>query len=257
VDQGYPEFLKVIALDVCDSTNNYLRKRWEELEACLPLLATAAEQTGGRGRDTRTWLSSRGLGLYSTFAFSMPASKKVNLLPLAAGICVIEVLGRAIDIPWGLKWPNDVVYEGKKIAGILIETFIHRRQAGCLVGIGINVNHGPADFPPELKDRATSLSLIGGQKFPITAINIQLAHGFFNWLSILESPGAPVIVDKANFYSRFLLGQKIAWHHRDTRVEGIFSGIHPDGGLILEAPDKTRKIYYSGEILDRYSFNTW
>lgn len=253
---AYPGFLEVIALDVCDSTNNYLKEHWEELKECLPVLVTAVEQTGGRGRDTRPWVSSRGLGLYSTFAFSMPATKKLNLLPLAAGICVIEVLGRVIKIPWGLKWPNDVVYEGKKIAGILIETFIHRRQACCLVGIGIDINHTPADFPPGLRATATSLAIIGGQEYPIAEIAIQLAHEFFGWIFHLQSHDASIIVDKANLYSRFLLGQQIAWHCQDAIMEGIFRGIHRDGGLILDTPDQTRKIYYSGEIVDKKSLNT-
>ncbi len=117
-------------------------------------LVLAEEQTGGRGRRGRTWHSPPGLGLWFTMAFRLenPTSSVAALL---AGLGVSQ--GIAVVVPGfqvGVKWPNDLMLNGKKVAGVLCEIVDGR----LLVGIGVNVNQGVGDFPPELGDYATSLS---------------------------------------------------------------------------------------------------
>jgi BirA family biotin operon repressor/biotin-[acetyl-CoA-carboxylase] ligase len=129
--------LEVITLEECDSTNNYLKRNYERVKDKLPVLATCVLQTAGRGREQRTWLSSRGKGLYSSFGFNLAARQYLNLLPLIAGFSVIETLQTASgirDMDLGLKWPNDVLCRGEKIAGILIENIIMETELFCIVG---------------------------------------------------------------------------------------------------------------------------
>ena len=129
-----------------DSTNARAR---ELATAGAPhgTLVTAGEQTAGRGRQGRVWSAPPGRALL----MSLVLREWPRLLPLAAALAVAEVAGEATTI----KWPNDVLLDGRKVAGILVEG---RSQEGWMVlGIGLNVALRPDDFPPELRDTAATL----------------------------------------------------------------------------------------------------
>lgn len=256
----YPGFLQVIKLKSCDSTNNYLKENYEKIKERFPVLITAARQTKGRGRDKRTWESKKGLGLYSSFGFYLKPDSKLNLLPLAAGISVIETLNQIKGLQdsndrtkdraqeFGLKWPNDILYKNRKISGILIENTIFKEEVLCIAGIGINLNHSQADFPGALKESATSLKLITGQPTAVEKVNKVLAHIFFSWLEILKNKEEKKIIEKANRLSAFLLDRRINFHRDNKIITGIFRGINSAGGIILKVPGQGAKIYYSGEL---------
>jgi BirA family biotin operon repressor/biotin-[acetyl-CoA-carboxylase] ligase len=247
----YPDFLYVIPLDQCDSTNNYIKTNHENLKDKLPVLVTSSFQTAGRGREERTWTSPKGKGLYSSIAFILGNSQNLNLLTLIAGISVIETLKKITVIELGLKWPNDILYKNKKIAGILIENIITASNIFCITGIGINLNHTAADFPGELKDKAVSLKMITGLTTNAEQINPLLAAILFQWLEKLKTDATEEIIQTANRYSRFLKDKNISFHHPSDNkiISGIFKGINHDGGLILEKREGTTAIYYSGEIV--------
>ena len=112
-------------------------------------LVTAREQSAGRGRQGRTWTAPGGRALLCSLVIREP----IRLLPLAAGVAVAEVVGTAAS----LKWPNDVLLNGRKVAGILVEGRPQERWA--VVGIGLNVALRADDFPLELGERAGTLGL--------------------------------------------------------------------------------------------------
>jgi BirA family biotin operon repressor/biotin-[acetyl-CoA-carboxylase] ligase len=249
----YPDFLQVITLEQCDSTNNYLKTHDNHWPGHLPVLVSSALQTSGRGREQRNWVSPRGKGLYSSFGFKLGSRQNLKLLPLIAGISVIETLKKVGNIELGLKWPNDILYLDKKIAGILIENVITETGIFCITGIGINLNHDTADFPAELQDKAVSLKMITGctSEYQAEEINPLLAAVFFAWLEKLKDNAKEEILQTADRYSHFLRNKRISFHkpsHNEI-VTGIFKGINHDGGLILEDKDGFTTIYYSGEIL--------
>jgi len=247
--------LELITLEECDSTNNYLKRNYEQVKDKLPVLATCALQTAGRGREQRTWLSSRGKGLYSSFGFNLAARQYLNMLPLISGFSVIEALQTASgirDMELGLKWPNDVLCRGEKIAGILIENIIMETQLFCIVGIGINLNHAKEDFPGDLVEKATSLKMVAGsdRDYAVEEVNPLLARFLFQWLERLENGEQEEIIRTAHRYSHFLMDKPISFHQTpDKLISGIFKGINHDGGLILESNGGSTAIYYSGEIL--------
>lgn len=256
--EDYAANLEVIRLEECDSTNDYLKRNYERLKDRFPVLVTSRLQTAGKGRAERTWFSSRGKGLYSSFGFNLSAKHYLNLLPLVSGISVIKTLQEAggtaniSNCEWGIKWPNDVLYGGKKIAGILIENVIMDTQLFCITGIGINLNHTKDDFPGELAEKAISLKMVTGleRNYAVEEINPILACFFFQWLEKLENGEKEEIIDTVTRYSRFMINKPISFHYMsDKRVTGIFKGINHDGGLILESNGGTTAIYYSGEIL--------
>lgn len=122
----------------------------------------AHQQTGGRGRGGRGWVHAPGLGLAMSCALHLGCDvRQAGVLPLAVGLAVAracERMGATVQ----LKWPNDVLAQGRKLAGVLCE--MRRDPRGgevVVVGIGIDVRQRREDFPPELRDTATSLALLG------------------------------------------------------------------------------------------------
>jgi len=247
----YPEDLQIITLDKCDSTNNYIKRNFDSLQHQLPLLVTSTLQTAGRGREQRNWISPLGKGLYSSFGFTLKNTPSLNLLPLAAGIAAIELLHGFTHLQFSLKWPNDILFFGKKIAGILIENIISEDNIFCIAGFGINLNQKFEDFPIELRDKATSLTIITGKTFEIEALNIKLASTLGEWLGKLKENAREEIIATANSYSQSLINKTISFHlpSNNKIISGIFKGINYDAGLILEKKSGNSTIFYSGEIV--------
>jgi len=155
-----------------------------------------------------------------------------RLLPLAAGAAVAEVA----DAPGSrarLKWPNDVVIEGRKVAGILVEGRPQERWA--VLGIGLNVALREADFPPELRKRATTLGLEPGAIEPTLA---GLLHALGHWLA---APNATVLEAVRGLDA--LRGERVSWGGGAGRADGI------DGeGRLLVQTDEGRQALDAGEI---------
>jgi len=248
--------MKIIRFETIDSTNNYLKSHYKELAGDLPVMVTSAEQTGGRGREQRTWLSTRGKGLYTSFGFCIENRSNLVLLPLCTGIAAIRAVHTIGGIRAGLKWPNDIldIESRKKIGGILIENTITEDSLFCIVGIGLNLNHTAADFPPGLIDRAASIKMLSGAKkeYEIEKANTVLTEMLFPWIQKLEQGKKDEIIDTARACSDFLMNKTIRLHQLTdgTVTEGIFKGIDDNGGLILQTGENQQYIYYSGEILE-------
>ena len=133
-------------------------------------LVTAAEQTAGRGRQGRTWTAPASSAILASLVLRDPP----RLLPLAAGVAVAEVIGPQARV----KWPNDVLVNGRKLAGILAEGRPQERWA--VLGIGLNVAVSEDEFPPELRDRAGTLGLERDDVEPTLA---RLLEQLERWLS--------------------------------------------------------------------------
>ena len=176
---------------------------------------TAAEQTAGRGRQGRTWSAPPGRALLCSIVIRDPP----RLLPVAAGVAVAEVVGSGARI----KWPNDVLVEGLKVAGILAEG---RPQEGwSVLGIGLNVAVRVDDFPPELRGRAGTL---GVEPEAIEPTLAQLLELLERWLSAApaEVPGALRVRDA-------LLDRKVRWAGGSGRA----AGVDDQGRLIVVTPN--------------------
>jgi BirA family biotin operon repressor/biotin-[acetyl-CoA-carboxylase] ligase len=149
-----------------------------------------------------------------------------------------------------LKWPNDVLGRGRKVAGILCENMVVGEQVTCLVGIGINLNHLPGDFPPELGQRAASLRMLSGTEWPLDESRERLAACLADWLRRLAAGEAGAVLDRARVLGRSFLGREITFRQGGNDRRGICRGLAADGGLLLETAAGEEKILYSGEIID-------
>ncbi len=153
-------------------------------------VVVADAQTRGRGTKGRSWHSPRGLGLYASFilrwdgpdGFRAPFS----LLPLAAGLAAADAVRDAAGLEARLKWPNDLVHGRKKLGGILTEAvFAAGRPGFAVVGVGLNVNHGEADFPGGIRETATSIRLATGHESDREALLASLCLGLERWYNPL------------------------------------------------------------------------
>lgn len=175
-------------------------------------LVTASEQSAGRGRQGRRWSAPAGRALLCSVVIRDPS----RLLPLACGVAVAEVVGDDARV----KWPNDVLVNGRKVAGILVEA---RPQEGWAVaGIGINVALRQADFPPELADTATTLGLEPDAIEPAVE---RLLDALSRWTAAASDD----VLDA--FRARdALLGGDVRWAEGDGRG----AGIDCDGRLLVD-----------------------
>jgi BirA family transcriptional regulator, biotin operon repressor / biotin---[acetyl-CoA-carboxylase] ligase len=174
-------------------------------------VVTAGEQSAGRGRQGRTWSAAPGRALLCSIVIRDP----VALLPLAAGVAVAEVVGPLAR----LKWPNDVLVDGRKVAGILVEG---RPQEGwAVVGIGLNVALRVADFPVELRETAGTLGLSPADVEPTLVAVLGRLEA---WISVDAASLVEAVRDRDALY-----GREVRW--ADGR--GVGAGIDTGGRLLV------------------------
>jgi BirA family biotin operon repressor/biotin-[acetyl-CoA-carboxylase] ligase len=243
-----PEPFRVLRLDRCRSTSDYVKENLARLEKDLPLMVSADAQTAGRGRDGRRWSSAPGLGLCVTFAFRLADARRLSLLAIVSGVAVADALAAWTGREFALKWPNDVLAGGKKVAGILCESTVKGDETTCLAGIGVNVNQQEGDFPEDLRGRAGSLRLLTGREWPLAEGRERLAAGMASWLRRLADGRRDEILDRARVLMRDGIGRELSFHHRGKVWRGVCRGLAADGGLLLQEADGGMRTFYSGEI---------
>jgi BirA family biotin operon repressor/biotin-[acetyl-CoA-carboxylase] ligase len=149
----------------------------------------AEEQTAGQGRLGRSWYSEKESGLYVSFVLRPAAPEgALQLVTVAAGLAAQEAVERVSGVRCRIKWPNDLLADGKKCGGILCQT----AEEAVIAGIGINVNH--AGFPPELAGTATSLRLLTGRITAREDLLVELAERMDHYCGILEGDGGEAVL---------------------------------------------------------------
>jgi len=152
---------KIIRFDIIDSTNIYAIENYERLHDGDVIVAK--EQNNGKGRQGRSWHSPKG-GLWFSIVFKPRKMKDMNFYTKLASVSLYEFLEK-IGIKSTIKWPNDILYKGKKLAGILTEGIYEGAVPKVIVvGVGLNVNN---DIPEELSDIATSIKEIKKEKINV------------------------------------------------------------------------------------------
>lgn len=145
--------MKFLYFEEIDSTNSYLKREYEHLDDMT--IVSAGHQYAGKGRLGRKWEDDSHSLVFSILLKKNLKEERISLLPLLSGISLLKTL-EDDSIPALIKWPNDVLIDGKKCAGILLESIYEEEIKAVIIGIGINVN--TKEFPDELKNKAISLS---------------------------------------------------------------------------------------------------
>ena len=240
--------LNSFRLERVGSTNLWIKDHLFRLSPLLPLRVSADEQTAGRGRSDRVWFSTPHRSLAASFAVNGENPAVLPFLSLTAGVAATDAFTRLGLQGTVLKWPNDLLAAGKKIAGILSETVIRGDSWLAILGFGLNLSQGPDDFPAEVATRATSFRLQGVRApGPEEALEV-LTDCLFARLETLMARGEAPIIAAAEAASAPLRGQPILFHTGEATVTGTFRGYAPDGALVLESADHRRTAYYHGEI---------
>ncbi len=229
--------------DATTSTNDVAR-RLGASGAAAGTVVLAEEQTGGRGRQGRRWAAPRGRSLtLSVLVRDEPAG--APLLPLASALAVCEACELIAAVQCLIKWPNDVLVDGRKIAGILIEARPQERWA--VVGIGLNVDTDEHELEPELRVTAGSLRIATGSTIDRERVLEALLDALSHWIG----PGAAHSGDRvvAAYAARDALrGRRIAWSAGDRQLEGEAAGIDEAGNLVVFLDGGERVLLDAGEV---------
>jgi len=233
----------VDSLDECDSTNSLLMRRAGD-GAPSGTVLVADRQSAGRGRRGRSWVSTPESGLLFSvlWRFNRPLAE-LSGLSLAVGVAVVEALQSLGAHGVGVKWPNDVLYQDAKLAGILVELASDRRGAFAVIGIGLNLQKPVADLPQPVCGLDTLLGVLPERHCVLAQLLIALAAV----LERFDSGGFAVL--------RARWQQHHAWQGQTVRLSGDGSaesvgrclGADQDGALLVETPQGVRR-FLSGEI---------
>lgn len=212
-------------------------------------LVVAEEQTGGRGRQGKGWFSPRGMGIWCSLVLRPDISPgEAPPVTMLAAVAVAAAVEKVAGLRPGIKWPNDVLLDGKKLCGILTEMDAEMEKVNFLVlGMGINVNTPPEDFPEELRDIATSIR--SSAKGPVSRkqllrqilseferlYRVWLGNGFGQvleeWKKRCVTLNCPVRIS----------GPRESW-------EGWAEDVDSSGALILRMADGSRQSFMAGEV---------
>jgi BirA family transcriptional regulator, biotin operon repressor / biotin---[acetyl-CoA-carboxylase] ligase len=211
----------------------------------------AEEQTAGRGRGSNSWISERSTGIYCSVILRPPLPPSdVLVISLAAGLAVQAAI-QQVDpsVTPDLKWPNDLLIDGKKVCGILTEMNSEATQVRYIVvGIGINVNQ--ASFPPELG--ATSLRMVTGSEWSRVEVAAALLKSLDReYRSLLESPDAMQSITR-RFVERssWAYGKKVRIEETFSAMEGTTAGLDARGFLQLKTAHGVQTVL-SGTVRER------
>lgn len=197
-------------------------------------------QTSGRGRQGHTWSADAGLNLTFSIILDLPISgKRVGLLPLTACLGVADAIEDVIALHRPqLKWPNDILLNGQKVCGMLLQT-VGSAMTPIILGIGINVNQ--TVFPEELDKFATSLLLSTGQPIDRAVLMASILLNLEKNLELMLT--APSAIRKNYTDDLVWIGQSCRVFGMDEEIIGTPIGIEESGALILETSTGTRTIY--------------
>ncbi len=236
----------LVFLELVDSTNNEARRQAEK-GAGDGTLVVALEQSAGKGRRGRSWVSARGSGVWMSLLLRpdfMP--EDASMLTLIAAMAVREGIRQTAGLEGQIKWPNDVVLNGKKVCGILTEMSTEMEWIRYVViGIGINVNM--REFPEEIRETATSLALCADKTIRCAELIAAVAGTWeYYYKKFLKTRDFSLLMEEYN--------QMLVNVDREVKVlapkgeyTGISRGINERGELLVETNQELRTVL-SGEV---------
>ena len=230
------------------STNDEVIRRAAS-GAAEGLVIATDEQTAGRGRHGRSWWDRPGASLL--FSVLLRPSIPLARFPLLgmAMACAVATAGcEAIGRDLAVKWPNDVLCDGRKLCGILAESRLGAAGHVLVVGTGINVNQERDDFPPDIRDRATSLrAASGGAELDREKLLLAVLERFETYRALAERSGAEAL-RLAILPHLPQPGSRIAVNTAEGRVEGTVETVLATGALLIRDSTGARFPVVSGEI---------
>jgi BirA family biotin operon repressor/biotin-[acetyl-CoA-carboxylase] ligase len=239
----------LVVVDSVDSTSRLARKIAQDYlsdEVPLPhAVVLALEQTAGRGRQGRSWVSLRGRGVYATLLRRVEEMGPLQTTPLAVGVALCRVLDALSTVGAALRWPNDLLLGGRKVGGVLIEALSRGGEPLlALISFGVNVRHDADALPAPA---ATSVWLVADQRPGLG----QVARALVRAVSAELDAARPAdeVVAEYRRCSAHREGDVIRCRMPGREVEGRYLGIDPRGFLRLEVEGREERIG-AGEVME-------
>lgn len=239
--------ITILRFDSLPSTNTEAinqAKRGAKEGLCI----VARQQTAGRGRHGRVWISSANAGLY----FSIVLRPKIEnyllpLLTLMSAVAVFDILQDLYGLKPDIKWANDVLVHDKKICGILAETA--ETKLGLVIVVGIGINLQSANFPPELREIAMSIEDETSQPPNLDDLLQTLTQKLSSYYQILhEKNGAAEIRQAWTRRSSYAFGKEVSVVLENETIFGTTRGIEENGALRVETANGEIKIIHAGDV---------
>ena len=236
---------KIYSFDTIDSTNN-CAKAVAGCGASEGTVVIAEQQTAGKGRLGRLWEANPNENLMFSLVLRPKASTDaLNLLPLYVAVAVSGAIERATGLKVECKWPNDILYKGKKLAGILIEGSIKQNMVDYVViGVGINVNQ--AKFDGELSTKASSLRLEADKEIDRVSLFKEILKGLEDDYRGFQNSGFHSVVPQWIARST-MINRPISVSQQGNIISGVVKGLSADGGLVLQT-NGTEQTVFAGDV---------
>lgn len=239
----------LLCLPEVDSTNEEAERQLASGRG-TPFVVVARRQTQGRGRLGRVWHSEHGGNLYATFAFRPrlePGRMQTFTLWMGANLC--DLVANFCRIQPGLKWPNDLYFEGRKFGGMLTEARIDADQIRDLVfGLGLNVNSPLAALPAELASQATTLAECTGHPLDLNRLTAAIiGRVLAAYERFIEDGYRDTFADLWNRFD-LLRGQPVTLVQGRRRITGVAGGIDDEGSLLIRGENGRPQRFHAGEV---------
>jgi BirA family biotin operon repressor/biotin-[acetyl-CoA-carboxylase] ligase len=238
---------EIVVFEETGSTNDSAMQRGRQ-GADGGLLIFAERQTAGRGRFGRAWSSAFHRGLWFSLLLrpKMPMSEWPRLTTWAA-VSLAATIENSLGLAAAIKWPNDIYLKDRKIAGILAESGTDTAgQPFAVVGMGVNVNHEPKEFPPELQGKAGSLRMATGRVVDRPSLAVALLSELDARFPQLVSSFPEIIADAAR--RSLLLGRWVQLQSGHSLIEGRAEQLDADGHLLVRGTDGSLSRLTAGEV---------
>ena len=237
---------EICYFDVTDSTNTQAKSLGEG-DAPNGTLVVAGKQESGRGRRGRSFESPAGTGIFMTLLLRPEIEpQNASMLTLVSALAVAKGIEHMVDLPVQIKWPNDIVINGKKVCGILTEMSAQMDYVNYIV-IGIGINVGNEEFPEEIKDVATSIYLESGKHVNRAMLIEKIWEEFEDYYELYEK--TQDLSSLVKEYDSYLVnrGQKVRVLDSKEPYEGKAMGITDRGELIVDTWE-ARRLVSAGEV---------
>lgn len=237
---------EICYFDVTDSTNTQAKSLGEG-DAPNGTLVVAGKQESGRGRRGRSFESPAGTGIFMTLLLRPEIEpQNASMLTLVSALAVAKGIEHMVDLPVQIKWPNDIVINGKKVCGILTEMSAQMDYVNYIV-IGIGINVGNEEFPEEIKDVATSIYLESGKHVNRAMLIKKIWEEFEDYYELYEK--TQDLSSLVKEYDSYLVnrGQKVRVLDSKEPYEGKAMGITDRGELIVDTWE-ARRLVSAGEV---------
>ena len=239
---------KIYAFWSVGSTNEFAYSRASQGET-EGTLVIAEQQSKGRGRKSRSWDSPFNKGLWFSLILrpELPASR-AGLVPYLAGVSVSEAIENLMGLEPDVKWPNDLLLNGRKFCGILSEVeFENSTIKFIILGIGINVNHKSNEFPAEFREQATSLHIESGAQIDRVELLSEVIWQLEKKYIAMKQNGFGDIINKWKKKCP-QLGKEVSIVQDDEKYQGIFEDLNDEGCLLLRTKDNELNKIVTGDI---------